>query len=236
MKAKSIVAGALLGAGLFATPVFAADLTVQIVNTTRGLHFTPLLVASHPSGTALFTSGQAASASVVQMAEGGDLTGLLADVAGLNAGVSSNPASGLLAPGDSTTTTVVGGSGTPNTLLSVVAMVLPSNDGFVGLNSIVIPTTPGTYTYNVPVYDAGSENNDEIAGSGAPGQAGFPVPAPLQAGTDTGGTGRAGTAEGFVHIHRGSLGDTNPAGGVTDIDSRRHRWLNPAARVILTVN
>lgn len=236
MKIPVMISSALVGAGLMASSATAAELTVQVVNTTRGLHFTPLLVTTHPAGTALFTSGQAASSSLQAMAEGGDIAALQTDLAGLNAGVTANPAGGLLAPGASATATITGGADTNNLLLSVVAMILPSNDGFIGLNSIAIPSEPGRYVYDVPVYDSGTENNDEVAGSGAPGQAGFPVPPPLAAGTDTGGTGRSGSAEGFVHIHRGSLGDTNPAGGETDIDSRQHRWLNPAARVILTVN
>ncbi len=114
-------------------------------------------------------------------------------------------------------------------------MMLPTNDGFVALNNLTIPTTPGTYTYNLNAYDAGTEANDEIRGSGNPGEAGFPVPPPLNASIGTGGTGVNAVAEGFVHIHRGVLGDTSADSGVSDIDSTAHRWLNPVARVTLTV-
>jgi hypothetical protein len=51
----------------------------------------------------------------------------------------------------------------------------------------------------------------------------------------TGGMGVSATAEGFVHIHRGVLGDHNATGGVSDINASGQRWLNPVARVILTV-
>lgn len=236
MKILSLVAGVSLCTAIGASSAVAADLTVQIVNATRGLHFTPLLVTAHPDGSSLFASGETASSALVQMAEGGDISGLEMMLAATSATSASNPAGGLLAPGATASASLNGGAGTANSRLSVVAMVLPSNDGFIGLNAIEIPAEPGTYQYTLPVYDAGSENNDEIAGSGMPGQPGFPVPPPLQAGTDTGGTGRSGSPEGFVHIHRGSLGDTDPAGGVSDIDSTKHRWLNPAARLILTVN
>ena len=119
--------------------------------------------------------------------------------------------------------------------------MLPTNDGFIGLNGITIPTTPGTYSYNVNAYDAGTEANDEVRGGGAPGTAGFPVPpgSPVDTGVfaaDSGGTGVTGvSAEGFVHIHRGVLGDNNNAGGASDINSSVHRWLNPVARVTITV-
>jgi hypothetical protein len=38
-----------------------------------------------------------------------------------------------------------------------------------------------------------------------------------------------------VHVHRGVLGDTDPLGGVSDLDSRVHRWQNPVARVVIRV-
>jgi hypothetical protein len=38
-----------------------------------------------------------------------------------------------------------------------------------------------------------------------------------------------------VHIHPGLLGDTDPNGGISDVDSRIHRWLNPVAALIVTV-
>lgn len=217
------------------SPVRAADIDIRITNLTRGSHFTPLLVAAHPLGTALFEAGQPASLPLQTMAEGGDIGPLVDVLRTLNCEVGQNPANGLLAPGQSTTQRLQAGAGTPNVLLSVVAMILPSNDGFIGLNSVTIPTAPGTYHYDLPVYDAGTEANDEQRGSGATGQPGFPVPPPLEASTPVNGTGIAASAEGFVHIHRGVLGDTDARGGPSDIDSTRQRWLNPAARVVVTV-
>ena len=52
--------------------------------------------------------------------------------------------------------------------LSIIGMIVPSNDGFVALHKLVLPSTPGTYTYMVNAYDAGTEANDEIRGGGAP--------------------------------------------------------------------
>lgn len=122
-----------------------------------------------------------------------------------------------------------------DSVLSVVAMLLPTNDAFAGLNSISIPTDPGTYVFNVPAYDAGTEANDELlTGGGAPGVAGIPAdPGGL---TGTGGTGAAGADSNTnIHIHRNTLGDTDSAAGASDLDSRVHRWLNPVVRVVITV-
>ncbi len=213
----------------------AADVEVRVTNLTRGSHFTPLLIAAHPQGTALFEAGMRASVPLQTMAEGGDIGPLVDMLRPLNCELGVDPAQGLLAPGRSATQRLQAGAGTGNVLLSVVAMILPSNDGFIGLNAITIPTTPGTYHYDLPVYDAGSEANDEKSGSGVTGQPGFPVPPPLVATTPVGGTGIAATAEGFVHIHRGVLGDHDARGGRSDIDATTQRWLNPAARVVVTV-
>ncbi len=225
----------LLAATLIAPITHSADLTVSIENLTRGIYFTPLAVAAHPDGTSLFGLGEAASAEIQAMAEGGDISGAGAILDSIGATQANNPAGGLLTPGASTTATL-NTDGTSNTLLTVIGMMLPTNDGFVALNSQMIPTEPGTYTYYAKAYDAGTEANDEVRGSGAPGEAGFPVPPPLEAEIGTGGTGLTNSAEGFIHIHRGNLGDTDSTGGMTDIDSTQHRWLNPIAKITVTVN
>ena len=213
----------------------ATDFDVTITNLTNQIYFTPFLVAAHPSGNNLFVTGQPASANLQAMAEGGDISGLEADVNGLGATVVANPAGGLLAPASSTTFNM-NTDGTANDRLSIVAMLLPTNDAFAGLNAVEIPTAPGTYTFDVSAYDAGTEANDEIInGGGAPGAPGIPADPSGLGGT--GGTGAAGADDNTnVHIHRGSLGDTDPTGGASDIDSRVHRWLNPVIRVTIVVN
>lgn len=233
---KRTLCAAMLAASLAAAPAAnAVDFDVTITNLSNSIYFTPFLVAAHPAGNNLFVTGQPASANLQAMAEGGDTSGLITDVTALGATMVDNPAGGLLAPASSTTFNM-NTDGTANDNLSIVAMLLPTNDGFAGLNAVAIPTEPGTYTFNVPAYDAGTEANDEIInGGGAPGTPGIPAdPGGL---SGTGGTGAAGPdANSTVHIHRGSLGDTDLAGGSSDVDSRVHRWLNPVVRVTITVN
>lgn len=238
MKIKSSIKQLTLGLGaaaMFSPIASATDFSVEIENLTRGVYFTPLAVAAHPAGTSLFSSGEAASAEIQAMAEGGDISGIETLLTGIGATQANNPAAGLLGPG-SYTSADLNTDGTSNTLLSVVAMMLPTNDGFVALNSVEIPTEAGTYTYYANAYDAGTEGNDEIVGSGAVGQPGFPAPGPVAAAVGSGGTGVSATAEGFIHIHRGVLGDTDASGGESDIDSTLHRWLNPVAKITITVN
>jgi hypothetical protein len=101
--------------------------------------------------------------------------------------------------------------------------MLPTNDAFIALNDIKIPTESGSYIYYLNAYDAGTEANDELSTN---------IPALT---TGTGGTGVTSTAEGFIHIHRGTLGDENATGGKSDLDPTLHRWLNPVAKIELTV-
>ena len=62
---------------------------------------------------------------------------------GLNATSVENPVGGLLEPGATTTTSLNTDVAPDNNRLSIVAMFLPSNDGFMGLNAMQIPTDPG---------------------------------------------------------------------------------------------
>lgn len=232
---KTILKVALLVTSLSAMSItHAADFNVKITNLTNGIWYTPFLVAAHPDGTSLFEAGQPASANLQAMAEGGDISGLVADLQGLGATIAENPANGMLPPAMSADVDL-NTDGTSNVLLSIVAMLLPTNDAFAGLNSVTIPTEPGTYVFHVPAYDAGTEANDElVTGGGAPGAAGIPGdPGGL---TGTGGTGAAAAdANTNVHIHRNTLGDTDANAGISDLDSTVHRWLNPVVRVVVTV-
>lgn len=230
---QSLLSAGILSAAI--APVNAAQWDVTITNITHGNHFTPLLVTAHDNSTHLFQVGMSASTELQAMAECGDLSGLLTTVGSTDMDTIENPASGLLNPGASTTAsldTMTSG----NTHLSVVAMILPTNDAFVGLDALQVPTAAGIYTYYLNAYDAGTEVNSEIIDSSgcAVGMAGIPA-AP---GGD-GGTGASGVAttetNTTVHVHRGILGDTDNSGGSSDLNSTIHRWQNPVAKVVVTV-
>ena len=227
---------AILATGIFAltSTVQAQELTITVTNLTHGLYFTPLITAAHANSDSIFTVASAASSELQMMAEGGNISGLSTVLTAANANLNENPAGGLLAPAMSTTYTLTNDAA--NTHLSLAAMVLPSNDGFVGVDSWMIPETAGTYTMYLNAYDAGTEANNElvVTGSGAPGVMGIPAAPGMDAGT--GGSGVT-TTEGntMVHIHRGSLGDDNLTGGKSDLDNSIHRWLNPVAKLTVVV-
>jgi len=215
----------------------AGQISISVKNLTNGIYFTPLLVTAHDADTDLFQTGEPASAALQAMAEGGDISYLSALVGGPDDDTVENPAGGLLGPGDSVNNIVLDtGRRSRNKFLSIVAMLLPTNDGFVGLDSLRIPLFPGTYKYLLLGYDAGTEANDErITGGGAPGAAGIPA-AP---GGDGGENGTGVTdleTNQTVHVHRGVIGDDDPSGGRSDLDRIIHRWLNPVAEVTIEVH
>lgn len=226
----------LLVSGVAAGSVSGADVNVTITNITHGSYFTPLLITAHNDTMYLFRAGEPAGAALQAMAEGGSIADLSMAVGGMDADTVENPAGGLLGPGE-TVSADLNTDATGHMYLSLVAMILPTNDGFVGLDSLMIPSEPGTYIYMLNAYDAGTEANNELvaADGGVPGVPGMPNPPPVGL-THSGGTGVTTTENNTtVHIHRGVLGDTNPAGGFSDINSTAYRWLNPVARLILTV-
>ena len=222
MLKKHLIAAGLFG--LFSATSQAQDLTITVTNLTHGIYFTPVITAAHDADTAIFTTTEAASAELEALAEGGDISGVSGLLSVANADVDENPAGGLLAPASSTAFSLSNSSG--NDYLSVAAMMLPTNDGFIGLDSWEIPSEAGTYTVYLNAYDAGTEANDEII-------ANIPNPIGITA------TGASGVTEDIsnanVHIHPGVLGDDDEEGGISDLDSSVHRWLNPVAKLTIVV-
>jgi Spondin_N len=272
---KTSIASALLAALALSSNASAQTIDISITNLTHAQHFTPRLVIAHDSSIDAFEPGVEASSALAWLAEAGviddaqsiDSSGqnfeaLLGPVDNDNTSNTWHRFDGLVAP---STTVSYPFDTMDKPYLSILAMLVPTNDAFVGLDSIAIPTEPGTYTYTLHAYDAGTELNDELnstrtdivaqggaalGGYGVPGVAGVGAsPVPL----GTGGTGVAVTVgfdqdgnaiganevvdgtDGPVHIHRNVLGDTSLTDGASDLQSTEHRWLNPVARVTITI-
>ncbi|MCP5449148.1 MAG: spondin domain-containing protein [Gammaproteobacteria bacterium] len=167
-----------------------------------------ILVASPRPGVELFTLGEAASDELAAMAEGGDTAPLEAALLDSGQVVGTGHSQGLLGPGQSVTVEVPAGNANR---ISLAAMILPTNDGFIALNGVEVPRA-GSQAFRVPGYDAGSEPNDELCAS---------IPGPLCGGE--GGSPNAG-GEGFVHIHAGIH-------GIGDLSAADYDWRNPVATV-----
>ncbi|MGD8353171.1 MAG: spondin domain-containing protein [Pseudomonadota bacterium] len=237
MKGKLIrtvfLPGLLIAA--LAVPAFGDGIHISVTNLTTGTYFTPLIIAAHDGDNSIFTAGEPASSSVEILAECGDFTGVLADMNAAGADTLVNPAEGPLAPGATATGKLMTSRG--NKYLSLAAMLIPTNDGFVGLDSLPIPRATGTYIYYLYGYDAGTEVNDEVlftegCDASTPGIPGDPTGL-----AGTGGTGVASVEPNMtVHVHPGVVGDLDPAGGASDLSSAYHDWVNPVAKLVITVH
>lgn len=182
---------------------------VTITNVTAGQTFTPLLVVTHKASVQLFELGQPASDELALIAEAGDISQLAALLGSMPNDVFDTADSGDLLPPGQSVTVYVNARGAFNHV-SVVGMLVPTNDTFVALNAM--PLSSWQQSYTVPAYDAGSETNDELCAS-IPGGGGCM------------GEGlSAADGEGYVHISRGIK-------GIGDLSSFDYDWHNPVAEI-----
>ena len=188
---------------------------IRITNLTPGQSFTPILGATHSADASVFVPGTAASPELKALVEGGDiapLTALLNSTPGSVVEVASTP--GLTTPAVTRSLTLMGG-GTYD-LLSLAAMLIPTNDAFVGLDTS-LPVAGETKVVYAYAYDAGTEVNDERCAS-------IPGPDfPECGGPGTGGS--PGNGEGAIVISSGSH-------GIGDF-ARNRDWKNPVARITI---
>lgn len=187
---------------------------VTITNIAYNQQFTPVLVVAHKPDIALFKLGQPASPGLVTLAEEGNVAPLRAVLDASASVASTAAAAGLLDPGKSITLTVRGNPWRDR--LSLAAMLIPTNDAFMALNTVGLPAYGGVATYIARAYDAGSEVNDELCSS-------IPGPSFNECG-GSGGGARVGGGEGFVHVHRG-------VHGVGQLKASARDWRNPVAEV-----
>jgi hypothetical protein len=206
------VLGAVCLLAATAVPATAAEWTVTITNAANGTYFTPLMVAAHSKHVDAFQVGEPASDSLQLTAECGNTSGLIAAFENAGADIDNNPAGGALAPGASATATLHPSRW--NDRLTIAGMLVPTNDGFVGLDSIRVPKVPGTYTYAVNGYDAGTEANDEWCAN---------IPGPTCGGIGLSPGPNYGD-EGYVHVHRGIH-------GIGDLAEASYDWRNPVAKI-----
>ncbi len=210
MKRLIIMAAVLLG---LAGTAMAQTYNVTVTNITASQIFTPLLFVSHSHDLQLFQVGQSASVELEHVAEAGDTmplpmalaaTGMTADIQALM---------DVLPPGASVTVPLMTAEGMDH--ISVVGMLVPTNDAFVALNSVHVPEASATV--RVPAYDSGTEANDENC---------MHIPGPPFACTGEGFNQSREGAEGFVHIHRGIH-------GIMDLDASVYDWRNPVAQITI---
>lgn len=178
--AAAIAASAVAGAAS-ATQL---QVTVENLAPANGVALTPLLTVFHDGGFDLFNPGEAASAGLEAAAETGNVGGLKADAdaaGGLTAVLSGAP---IFSGGSASA--MVDVDPATSRYFSFAAMVIPSNDSFVGngdQNAHRLFDASGAFTgpltitlTGAQIWDAGTEITDSgfaafIAGANTPGGA-----------------------------------------------------------------
>jgi len=202
----------------------STNYSATVENLTGGQYFTPLNFAAHSRAVDVFQVGRAPSPGVAAVAELGGVPVLEAELAGAvdarGLGVSGVAAGDLgpIAPGDSRQFDF---SSTEDRL-SIVSMIICTNDGFAGLDAKQLPPWVGeSVTYYLYGYDAGVELNTELRKD--------LVPAPFC-------NGPGGTDQDQPEIE--GFGRINPhptLQGVGDLPDS-FDWRGPVLRVTVTNN
>ncbi len=220
-----IATAAALALALIATPAAGeahVTYTVTIENLTAGQPFTPPVVVTHSSDLDIFETGQSASAEILAIAENGNNDPLVALLGGSSAVVDSTTGTAPVMPGETATLSV---TALPGGLISTAMMLICTNDGFTGLDSLALPAS-GSTTVDTNAYDAGTENNTEDFADIVP-----PCQSLIGVESDDEGTGESNPAlaeGGVIAAHAG----IQPGG--TDVTTAAHGWTDPVARITVT--
>jgi hypothetical protein len=191
---------------------------IDVTNLTHNQAISPVGVMLHSSSYQPFTVGVAASAALEMLAEGGNNSPLLNEASANEAVLDTAAGAAAIAPGGSERFMLTGVVSADK--LSLVGMLVNTNDGFAALNSADLSqlSAGNSVIFHANVFDAGTEANDEIAGN-LPGQGGE-------------GFNDARNDRNFVIVHPGVIGIMD--GLATSALDQSYRFDNPAVKVEVT--
>jgi len=217
----TVLAGA---APVAAEPQGPLAYAVTVTNLTANQWFTPPVVTTHLRSTAVFAVGSPASEGVKEVAENGNVPALVDELNGNPAVRGVVAGAGPLGPGQSVSFEI---SGKPGRALSVVSMLICTNDGFTGVDGLRLPAD-GSLTVMGDAYDAGTEiNTEDLADIVPPCQALNGVPDDEGA-PGTGVSDPALAEGGVIDLHDGIQG------GIADLTVADHGWSDPVVEIDVT--
>jgi hypothetical protein len=227
------LAATALGVLLLAPSAMAREFEVTITNLTAGQPLTPPVIATHRGQHEVFEVGQPASVGVREIAENGNSAPLLAQLAAdpfNRVSAFAESGDGPLVPegtpgstmfGDEVTMTI---RGKARDRLSWVSMLICTNDGLTGVDSLRLPQDVGKPTLaQTNGYDAHTEVNTEDYADIVPPCQGLIGDSSGEPGT---GVSNPALAEGGVIAHHDGIDGT-----LDDLDSEIHGWTDPVARI-----
>ncbi len=229
---------AILAVGVAGIPESNAAKTqmyeVTITNLTPGQPITPPLLATHSKDVEVFTPGKMASEQLRQLAENGNSEPLVEKLKS-NAGVLDIvQGTAPLVPANDPGNTGLGYSETFTVsakdnmrYLSFASMLVCTNDGFAGIDSVKLPFYKEKTVY-AKAFDARTEMNTEDFADLVP-----PCQDAIGVSSDEDGTGASNpeiAEDGIIIPHPGVVGDE-------DLQNRVHAWNGPVAKIdIVRIN
>lgn len=229
--ALSAIVAVLAVASMASIPESSASKTktyeVTITNITPGQPLTPPLLVTHAKDTGIFTIGEMASYELQQLAENGDTSPLVAKLQADNSVHDIVQGTAPLVPANDPGNTGFSHSETfeitasgKMKFLSFSSMLICTNDGFAGIDTIKLPKEK--ITIFSKAYDARTEMNTEDFIDMVP-----PCQGLIGVNSDDAGTGTTNPAiaeDGIVIPHVGILGGEDLIEGV-------HGWGNPVVKI-----
>ncbi len=189
---------------------------VTVMNLTHAQPLSPITAVLH-GDEKMWMVGTTASTALEKLAEAGDNTDFIAQESIL----ASMADDGVLLPGSSASITV-STTDTNATHLSVTTMLVNTNDAFSGLTGLELSNldVDQTMSWNLNVYDAGTEANSETVGT---------IPGPAD-----GGTGFDAMRDDIdvVTLHSGVVSQDD--GLTASVLTQAHRFDNPAIKLTIT--
>ncbi len=135
-------------------------------------HFSPLVGAVHSSDVAFWTVGESASAGIEQMAETGATTLLTAEISAASddgSALAVVGGAGAVSPGSTTIGAIDVSASHP--LVTLVTMIAPSPDWFVGISGESLLDEEGQWvpekTFTLYPYDAGTDSGTDYTSPNA---------------------------------------------------------------------
>jgi len=189
---------------------------VTVTNLTNAQPVSPVAVVMHDEGN-VWQLGEMASNALEVLAESGDNSNLLAE----SFVMASASGEGVIMPGMSETITVSMTDMMPN-MVSVVTMLVNTNDAFSGFNAMDISNLEvgESISLRTGSYDAGTEKNTESMAS---------IPGPAAGGE---GYNEARDDVDFVAMHPGVVSMDD--GLMSSVLTEAHRFDNPTLAITFT--
>ena len=201
------------GAGPASAGTASYEITIENLTADTGdggtQVFSPPVFAVHRPNVSMWRAGEMASAPVAGVAEDALNDALVDALDGADGVLHVMAGDAVIPPGASATYTVDIERGYRR--LSGIFMLVNTNDGFAGLDSIMLPAR-GEKQMMLHAYDAGSEENTELIAH---------IPGPC-----CGNPGAGPDTAMPIHPHPGLQ-------GTGDLDVAKWGWEGPVARVTI---